>query len=81
MTPAKIGCLTQSNRVEVTMELELSKIFMNDMGKAWSSEVTVCIYTNLCRFDSPEADGADKLLHMDETERLSNKMVNEIQHC
>lgn len=45
MTPAKIGCLTQSNRVEVTMELELFKIFMNDMGKAWSSEVREFAFT------------------------------------
>lgn len=39
MTPAKSGHLTKSNRVKVTMELEMFKIFMNDMGKTWSSEV------------------------------------------
>lgn len=39
MTPAKSDSLTKSSRVKVTMELEMFKIFMNDMGKAWSSEV------------------------------------------
>lgn len=36
---------------------------------------------NLFRIDNPEVDGADKQLQMDEMERLSNKMVNEIQCC
>jgi len=36
---------------------------------------------NLFRFHSPEVDGADKQLWVDEMERLRNKMVNEIQCC
>lgn len=36
---------------------------------------------NLFRFYHPEVDGADKYLWMDEMERLSNKMVNEVQCC
>lgn len=36
---------------------------------------------SLFTFYHPEVDGTDKYLWMDEMERLSNKMVNEIRCC
>lgn len=71
----------QCRRVKDTRELELFRIFMNDMGKGGSSEVTEFVLTQtyldltvlklmvqvkFCRWMK---------------QRLSNKTVNEIQCC
>lgn len=47
-----------------------------------SSEMTEFVLAqSLFTFYHPEVDGTDKYLWMDEMERLSNKMVNEIRCC